>query len=169
MRTLHEIWDELFEAAPSPAEESVMRNLTRLVDPADTSFLICALVVRFLFETLLLDPGSPVNIAGRANRAMQDLNNSAAKLDHKLDQLDQRLGKLSGSVFRTLEALSDARKFARERRKIPPPVLELDPISGSAHWQHTLAPNALWKIFLTCLLGTSLGGIFLLMLILAML
>lgn len=169
MRTLNDIWQELFDQAPSPAEESVMRNLTRLVDPADTSFLICALVVRFLFETLLLDPGSPVNIAGRANRAMQDLNNSGANLSDKLDQLDQRLGKLSGSVFHTLEALSDARKFVRERRKIPPPVLELDPISGSAHWQHTLAPNALRKIFFTCLFATSLGGLFLLMLILAIL
>ena len=157
MSALHDLWEELFDVAPTPAEEAILGRLARCVDPADTSFLLCALVVRFLSETLLLDPGSPVNLAGRTGQALMDLNEKIARLEKRLGRFDDQLKVLGSSAFMTLDALHEARKFSEER-KIPPPVLQLDPSTGSVYWQHTLAPNALKKFGLVAFAASLAGG-----------
>ena len=156
MRDILEIWDELFEAAPSPAEEEVMRNLAQLVDPQDTSFILCAIVVRFLTQSLLLDSSSPVNLAGRLGQGLDDLRDRADRLDNHLTQFDDRLHHLRAYAFQVTEALRDARNFAMKSRKIHTPKFEF----GPEHWSYSLAPITFKKLAITAFLG-SLAGSFL--------
>jgi hypothetical protein len=167
MRDVLDIWEELFGAAPTPSEEDVVRNLTKVVDPEDTCFIVCAVVVRYLTQALLIDPSSPVNLGGRMGKALQELEARAKRLDDHLLLFDEHLKLMKGHAFVTTEALRDARKFSEERRKIPRPVLQLDPDTGSPYWRHTLAPNALRSIGLVAGLSSMVGGLMTVIVVLA--
>lgn len=157
MTDILDIWDELFEEAPSPAEEKLMRNLAQAVDPADTSFIVCAIVVRFLTQTLLLDPSSPVNLTGRIGKALQSLSLRARYLDDHLVQFDDRLKRMSGHAFLVNEALRNAQKFAEEQQKKAKPKFVIDPDCDLPYWEHTLAPHVLRSFGIRACLGSFAG------------
>lgn len=156
MSSLADTWDELFEAAPTALETELMGNLARLVDPDDTTFILCALVVRFLNQSLLLDPGSPVNIAGRLNGTLTGLEARSRQLDKQFKRLNEACATMDFWVSSLQEIVREAGSIAKQR-KIPPPVLALDPHTGSPLWKHTLAPNALWSFGLLALAGGVVG------------
>ena len=159
MSDLHDIWQELFGALPSPAEEMVMTNLARILDPDDPAFLICAVVIRLLTNSLLLDPSSPVNLAGRLGKNLRELNDRLERLDELFVHFDTQLYVLHRNAFKVQKTLDDAKKFAEEKSKVSPPVLK-DTYRGFPEWEHSLAPNALRKIGLTVFLATVAGMIF---------
>lgn len=157
MSSLADTWDELFEAAPTALETELMGNLARVVDPDDTTFILCALVVRFLNQSLLLDPGSPVNIAGRLNGTLTALEARSRQLDKQFERLKEVAGTMDFWVSSLQEIVREAGSIAKQR-KIPPPVLALDPDTGSHYWKHTLAPNALRKFGLLAFVGATFGA-----------
>ena len=159
MSDLHDIWQELFGALPSPAEEMVMANLARILDPDDPTFLICAVVIRLLTNSLLLDPSSPVNLAGRLGKNLRELNDRVERLDELFVHFDGQLYVLHRNAFKVQKTLDDAKKFAEKKSKVSPPVLK-DTYRGFPEWEHSLAPNALRKIGWTVFMATVVGMIF---------
>lgn len=160
MSDLDDIWHELFEARPSPLEEKVLRNLASLVDPEDTSYILCVLVVRFLSQSLLLDPSSPVNLAGRLGRGLRELNERIARFDELFVNFDERLVLFVHRTNQINKALDDARKFVEKRSnrsKILAPKLAINPHDKFPEWQHSLSRDALskigWRVFWAAAFG----------------
>jgi len=165
MSDLDDIWQELFEARPSPLEEKVLRNLASLVDPEDASYILCVLVVRFLSQSLLLDPSSPVNLAGRLGSGLRELNERIARFDKLFVNFDERLVLFAHRTNQINKALDDARKFVEKRSnrsKILAPKLAINPHDKFPEWQHSLSRDALskigWRVFWSTAAGIFIAN-----------
>ena len=165
MSDLDDIWQELFEARPSPLEEKVLRNLASLVDPEDTSYILCVLVVRFLSQSLLLDPSSPVNLAGRLGSGLRELNARIDRFDELFVHLDERLVLFVHKTNEINKSLDDAQNFVEKRSRrleIPPPKIAVNAYNKFPELQHSLSRDTLskigWRVFWSTAAGIFIAN-----------
>ena len=112
MKTILEIWHELFEREPEAAEIRVMERIASFVDPEDAVFIQCAVTVHALYSVLLLDPNSPVRLTARVAKALKELETKASHLGLAFNESIARISMLKSESTYTLRALDRARDFA---------------------------------------------------------
>lgn len=158
MIVLNDLWNDLFGQPITPLEENMMEGIAGHVDESDSVIILAAIIVHMLTKVLLQDPASPFVIARSFGKSMTELEVSLNAIRAQAGSLHAHLNELRGDAVFTRNTLELARKDAKERRKIPPPVLELNPNTGSYEWEHTLAPNAMKKIYVTTISSSLIGS-----------
>lgn len=158
MIVLNDLWTDLFDEPITPLEENMMEGIVGHVDESDSVIVLAAIIVHMLTKVLLQDPASPFVIASTFTKSIKDLEVSLNVIRREAGGLHVYLSELRGDAEITRQTLKLARVVAKERRKIPPPVLELNPDTGHSEWEHTLAPNAMRKIYVATAFSSLFGA-----------
>ncbi|MEP2722589.1 hypothetical protein [Roseibium sp.] len=158
MIVLEELWNDLFSTAITPLEKRLMEGVADYIDDSEPVLLLAALQVHMLTKVLLQDPASPFVIARKLTPGVEKLTATLDVIRQQAGSLELHLNQLRADAVFTRNTLQLARADAKERRKIPPAVLKLDENTGHPEWEHTLAPNALRKIYLASTFSSLIGG-----------
>ena len=135
-----------------------MEGVAEYVDDSEGVLVLAALQVHMLTKVLLQDPASPFVIAKNLAPEMKKLTATIDTIRQHAGSLEMYLNQLRADAVFTRNTLELARADAKDRRKIPPAVLKLDENTGHPEWEHTLAPNALRRIYVASILSSLVSG-----------
>lgn len=156
MRTIEELWHEIFDRDPSPGEVHAMEGIAAVVEPESAAFVQCAVTVHTLYRVLLLDPSSPVRMTVQIAKVLKDLEGSAGHIGTTLQDSFRRVSALKNDAEFTLLALQEAREFAAWQRSNRVTVFRRDRAPEKAEYSVSL--DILGLLAGIVLLAVILGG-----------
>lgn len=156
MRTIEELWREIFDRDPSPGEVHAMEGIADVLELESAAFVQCAVTVHTLYRVLLLDPSSPVRMTVQVAKVLKDLEVSAGRIEATLQEAFRRVSTFKSDAESTLLALQEAREFAAWQRSNRVTVFKRDRAPEKAEYSVSL--DILGLLAGVVLLAVILGG-----------
>lgn len=156
MRTIEELWRDIFDRDPSPGEVHAMEGIADVLEPESPAFVQCAVTVHTLYRVLLLDPSSPVRMTVQVAKVLKELEGSAGRIGTTLQDSFRRVSALRSDAELTLLALQEARQFAAWQRSNRVTVFRRDRAPEAA--EYTVSLDILGLLAGVVLLAVMLGG-----------